>query len=87
VASPARDELTERLAADGTVAKSFALVTVGIMLGSAIAPPAFGYLIEWLGVQTAFVAVASVGLASTALTVLIVAEFADATRGSSTAGD
>lgn len=80
LASPARDELTERLAARGTVAKSFAVVTIGIMLGSTIAPPVFGYLIEWTGVRTAFYAVAGVGALATAVTALVVARFADQER-------
>jgi MFS family permease len=77
MAGPARDELTERLAARGSVAKSFAVVTIGIMLGSTIAPPVFGYLIEWTDVQTTFVAIAGLGLVGTAVTVLVVARFAD----------
>ncbi|WP_254535604.1 MFS transporter [Halomarina litorea] len=87
MAGPARDELTERLAARGTVAKSFAVVTIGIMLGSAIAPPAFGYLIERAGVQTAFFAVAGVGVLATAVTALVVAEFAGERRATAAADD
>jgi len=87
MAGPARDELTERLADQGTVAKSFAIVTIGIMLGSTIAPPAFGYIIQWVGVKAAFFAVAGVGLASTVVTLVVVAEFADTPRGTSAAGD
>jgi len=77
---PARDELTERLAARGTVAKSFAVVTVGIMLGSTVAPPVFGYLIDTAGVLAAFYAIAGVGVLATAVTVLVVVEFADRER-------
>ena len=77
MAGPARDELTERLAVRGTVAKSFAVVTVGLMLGSTVAPPAFGYLIERAGVRAAFLAVAGTGALTTAITVLVVREFAD----------
>ena len=87
MAGPARDELTERLAVDGTVAKSFALVTVGTMLGGTVAPPAFGYLIERAGVQSAFLAVAGVGVLTTAVAVLVVAEFTDEARRRPTAGD
>jgi predicted MFS family arabinose efflux permease len=75
VASPARDELTERLAARGTVAKSFAVVTIGIMLGNTVAPPVFGYLIRWVGVQTTFVLIACVALGATVVTVLVVTKF------------
>jgi MFS family permease len=86
LASPARDELTERLAATGTTAKSFAIVTIGIMLGSTISPPVFGYIIEWVGVEAAFYAIAVVGLASTLVTVLVLARFT-ATPTSDTPAD
>ncbi|WP_254274569.1 MFS transporter [Haloarcula marina] len=68
---PARDTLTERLSGDGTVGKSFAVVTIGIMLGSTIAPPVFGYLIDQFGVQAAFFAVGAVAAIATAVTVMI----------------
>ncbi|QLG50903.1 MFS transporter [Natrinema halophilum] len=87
MAGPARDELTERLADRGTVAKSFAIVTIGMMLGSSIAPPAFGYIIQWVGVKAAFFAVAGVALAASVVTLFVVAEFADAPGGTSVAGD
>lgn len=66
---PARDTLTERLSEDGTIGKSFAVVTIGIMLGSTIAPPVFGYLIDQFGVQAAFFAVAAVAAIATVVTV------------------
>ncbi|WP_318567426.1 MFS transporter [Salinigranum marinum] len=75
LASPARDQLTERLATRGTVAKSFAIVTIGIMLGNAIAPPVFGYLIQRVGVQTTFFAITGVALGATVVTLLVVVTF------------
>ncbi|GGL45010.1 hypothetical protein GCM10009037_30550 [Halarchaeum grantii] len=81
MAGPARDQLTERLAAHGTVAKSFAIVTIGIMLGSTVAPPVFGYLIQRVGVQVTFFAVAAVGLATTALALLVLTRFVDGHAG------
>jgi MFS family permease len=75
LASPARDQLTERLATRGTVAKSFAIVTIGIMLGNAIAPPVFGYLIQQVGVQTTFFAITGVALGATVVTLLVVVTF------------
>jgi len=80
LASPARDQLTERLAARGTVAKSFAIVTIGIMLGNAIAPPAFGYLIQRVGVQTTFFAITGVALGATVVTLFVVVTFVDEPR-------
>jgi predicted MFS family arabinose efflux permease len=80
IAIPARDELTERLATGDTIAKSFAIVTIGIMLGNAIAPPVFGYLIQWVGVQATFGAIAAVALGATAVTILAVSRFAPERR-------
>jgi predicted MFS family arabinose efflux permease len=75
LAGPARDQLTDRLATRGTVGTSFAVVTVGIMLGNAIAPPTFGYLVEWTGVGTAFVAIAGVALGATVVAFVVVTRF------------
>ncbi|AUV82887.1 MFS transporter [Salinigranum rubrum] len=86
IAIPARDELTERLATGDTIAKSFAIVTIGIMLGNAIAPPVFGYLIQWFGVQATFGAIAAVALGATAVTVLAVTRFAPERRSAASEG-
>lgn len=86
LASPSRDQLTERLATRGTVAKSFAIVTIGIMLGNAIAPPVFGYLIQWAGVQAAFFAITGVALGATAVTLLVVVKFATDREAAETDG-
>jgi len=75
--SPARDELTERLATHGTVSKSFAIVTIGLMLGSTIAPPTFGYIIQSRDVPTAFGAIAVVSFAATLLTLLVLNKFSN----------
>ncbi len=83
LAGPARDELTDRLAGQGTVAKSFAIVTIGIMLGNAIAPPLFGYIIDAFGVQVAFFGIAGAALIATLVATMVVFEFADHERGTS----
>jgi MFS family permease len=77
LSGPARDALSEQLSATGSVGKSFAVITVGIMLGSAIAPPLFGFLIERAGVGVAFGAVAAVAGLATLLTVGVVTTYAD----------
>lgn len=56
------------------------------MPDSMIAPPVSGYLIQWVDVQAAFFAVAGVGLVTTALTALVVVEFADSAESSVTTG-
>jgi len=87
LAGPARDELTERVAGQGSVAQSFAIVTVGIMLGSTVAPPVFGYLIEWTTVRVAFAGIAGVALVATVLTVFVIATISPQERVPSTTGD
>jgi MFS family permease len=77
LSGPARDALSERLSATGSVGRSFAIITVGIMLGSAVAPPLFGVLIERSGVGVAFGAVAAVAGLATLLTVGVVTTYAD----------
>ncbi|MFB6155026.1 MAG: MFS transporter [Haloferacaceae archaeon] len=77
LSGPARSKLTDDYSPSDSVGKSFAVITVGIMLGSAIAPPLFGYLIETRGNSTAFFAVAAVALLALVVTVAIVSAFGD----------
>ena len=69
LAGPARDGLTDDLSADDTVGTNFAVVSVGVMLGSAIAPPAFGYIVDVTGPSVAFGGIGAVALAGTLVTV------------------
>jgi MFS family permease len=68
---PARATLTDRASARGDVGKNFALMTVGISVGGAVAPPAFGYVIEVASVEAAFAAVAATAGVALALSVLV----------------
>jgi predicted MFS family arabinose efflux permease len=52
--SPARDKFADALSARGDVGRNFAIVTLGLMIGSTVAPPAFGALIEAVGYGGAF---------------------------------
>jgi predicted MFS family arabinose efflux permease len=85
LSGPARDALSEQLSTTGSVGKSFAVITVGIMLGSAVAPPLFGFLIERAGVGVAFGAIAAVAALSTLLTVGVVTTYADGGRSATVA--
>ena len=69
LAGPARDGLTDDLSADDTVGTNFAVVSVGVMLGGAIAPPAFGYIVDVTGPSAAFAGIGVVALAGTLVTV------------------
>ncbi|MFD1525009.1 MFS transporter [Halolamina salina] len=77
LAGPARDGLTDALSADDTVGTNFAVVSVGVMLGSAIAPPAFGYIVDVTGPSAAFGAIGIVALAGTLVTVWLAAAVAE----------
>jgi predicted MFS family arabinose efflux permease len=77
LAGPARDGLTDALSAEDTVGTNFAVVSVGVMLGSAIAPPAFGYIVDEIGPSAAFGAIGVVALAGTLVTVWLAAAVAE----------
>ncbi|WP_049985407.1 MFS transporter [Halobellus rufus] len=64
---PARSTLADLLSARADLGKNFALVTIGISLGGAVAPPLFGYLIETVGLARSFAAVAALGALSLVL--------------------
>ena len=67
VSRPARSALADRLSARADLGKNFALITVGISLGGAVAPPAFGWLIDAASVELAFWVVACLGVGSLAV--------------------
>ncbi len=71
VSRPGRSTLTDAASARGDVGKNFALMTVGISAGGAVAPPAFGLLVGRFGVGTAFYGVAATALLALALTVAL----------------
>ncbi|MEF8915923.1 MFS transporter [Natronomonas sp.] len=56
---PARATLTDLASERRDVGKNFALMTIGISAGGAVAPPAFGYAIDIAGVHAAFAGVAA----------------------------
>lgn len=59
VSRPARATMTDLASARRDVGKNFAVVTLGISAGGAIAPPLFGGIIEIAGVGPAFLGVAA----------------------------
>jgi MFS family permease len=61
---PARSALADRLSARADLGKNFAVVTIGISLGGVVAPPAFGYLVESVGLTASFGLVSALGVAS-----------------------
>ena len=68
---PARSTLTDLASERGDVGKNFALMTVGISGGGAVAPPIFGYFIQTSGVGVAFLGVAATAAVALGLSVLL----------------
>jgi len=66
--APARSTLADRISARADLGQNFAVLTIGIMLGSTIAPPAFGFVIERAGYRAAFFGIAGVALVALGLT-------------------
>jgi predicted MFS family arabinose efflux permease len=71
---PARATLTDLASERRDVGKNFALMTIGISAGGAIAPPAFGYAIETAGVHAAFAGIAATAAVALALSVVVARE-------------
>lgn len=74
---PAKSKLADEFSAATDLGRNFAIITVGTMIGSAVAPPLFGTVIEEVGLQAAFAATAGVTLLAGLLTVAILAAFPD----------
>ncbi len=75
VSGPARSKLADDVSAREDLGQTFAVVTVGIMLGGAVAPPLFGWVVENGTPQGTFAAIAAVALLATVLSVVIVRRF------------
>lgn len=68
---PARATMTDLASARRDVGKNFAVITLGISAGGAIAPPLFGGIIETAGVGPAFLGVAATALVALGLSVAV----------------
>ncbi|WP_224450272.1 MFS transporter [Haloprofundus salilacus] len=77
LSTPARDKLADVLSARADLGRNFAVVTIGIMVGSTVAPPLFGVLIETFDFRVAFASIAVVALGVVGLIVAIVARWGD----------
>ncbi|WP_458209432.1 MFS transporter [Haladaptatus sp. NG-SE-30] len=71
LAGPARSKLADRLSTRSDLGRNFALITVGTMTGSALAPPLFGALISRAGLQTAFALIAGISVVAVLVTVFV----------------
>lgn len=70
--APARSKLTDRLSSNADLGKNFALISVGIVLAGAVAPPLFGAVIEIYGLTAAFYTIAAIGGLAGVLVVLTI---------------
>ena len=71
-AGPARSKLADLLSARADLGRNFAIVSVGTMAGSAIAPPMVGGLIEYASLRVAFLAVAGAAVLAALVALAIV---------------
>lgn len=70
--APARSKLTDLLSDEADLGKNFALISVGVVVAGAVAPPLFGFIIETFGLRAAFYTVAAIGALAGVLVVVVV---------------
>jgi predicted MFS family arabinose efflux permease len=71
LAGPARSKLADDLSARADLGRTFAVITVGTMTGSALAPPLFGAIISRLGLRAAFLGIAAIAVLAVAVTLFV----------------
>jgi MFS family permease len=81
--APARSTLADRISERADLGQNFAAITVGIMLGSAIAPPVFGVVIERASYRTAFFLIAAIAVLALGLTVWVLRQYGSTFAGGS----
>jgi len=88
--APARSTLADRVSERADLGQNFATITVGIMLGSTVAPTVFGVVIERAGYRTAFLLIAAIALLALGLTLWVLRRYDTTfagTEGIATPGD
>jgi MFS family permease len=86
---PARSRLADVVSARADLGRNFAIVSVGTMAGSAVAPPMVGGLIEYADLRVAFLVVAGITVLAAGVALAIVRAYGDGreTAAGSTPGD
>ena len=86
---PARSRLADVVSARADLGRNFAIVSVGTMAGSAVAPPMVGGLIEYADLRVAFLVVAGITVLAAGVALAIVRSYGDGreTAAGSTPGD
>ena len=77
---PARSKLADLLSARADLGRNFAIVSVGTMAGSAVAPPMVGGLIEFASLRVAFLVVAAASVLAALVGLAIVQFYGDGRR-------
>jgi sugar phosphate permease len=80
LAGPARSKLADLLSARADLGRNFAIVSVGTMAGSAVAPPMVGGLIEYADLRVAFAVVAAASVLAAAVALAIVRAYGNGRR-------
>lgn len=83
--APARSKLADAVSARTDLGQNFAAITVGIMLGSTVAPPAFGWIIERSGHAAAFLGVAATAVVALVVTLWVLSRYATGFAGADVA--
>lgn len=73
--APARSTLADRISERANLGQNFAVITVGIMLGSSIAPVLFGVVIERAGHETAFAGIAAIAVLALGVTLWVLRRY------------
>ena len=77
VSGPARTKLADAFSSRSDLGQTFALITIGSMIGTSLSPPILGTIIDVLDVRVAFGVVAAFAFLAAGITVLILHVFGD----------
>jgi sugar phosphate permease len=77
VGGPARSKLTDAFSSRTDLGVNFAVITVGTMVGSALAPPLFGAIIDYVAVGTAFFVIGAITFLAALVTVAVLHTYGD----------
>ncbi|WP_416841789.1 MFS transporter [Haloferax sp. DFSO52] len=87
LAGPARSKLTDSFSGRQALGMNFATITVGTMVGGALAPALFGALIDYVAIQVAFFAIAGFTFLALFVTVAIVYSYDESTSSEGVSTD
>lgn len=77
VSGPARTKLADAFSSRSDLGQTFALITIGSMIGTSLSPPILGTIIDVLDVRVAFLVIAAFAFLAAGITVVILHVFGD----------